>query len=171
MAVTPSGTISLGNLNTALGRSSTATISMSDSQVYFLGGTATSGTIDMNSVRNKTTFNGTITSGIYATGKKAYNLGYDPVVSMGSFTGLIYGVTPSYFAQNSGGNFSIETPPASGNVIPASSTFRVVIGSNPIKTLTSDTAAGKILYNNTAYNAIINDDVGVARNWQLVRIS
>lgn len=74
MALTPSGTISLADINTALNRSATAPISMNDSAVRFLAN-QTSGSVNMDAMRNKYTFSGTITVGVYDDGK-SYILGY-----------------------------------------------------------------------------------------------
>jgi hypothetical protein len=66
MALTPSGAISFGNINTALNRSATAAISMNDPQVRFLTNQST-GSVDMNATRNKYTTAGTITVGLYSS--------------------------------------------------------------------------------------------------------
>ena len=62
MALTPSGAISLGGINTALNRSATAAINMNDAQVRFLANQI-SGSVNMNAMRNKQSTVGTITVG------------------------------------------------------------------------------------------------------------
>jgi hypothetical protein len=66
MSQVPTGTVSLGDVNTALGLSSTATISLNDSSVRFLANQL-SGTADMNTLRGKNYSNGTVTVGSYDT--------------------------------------------------------------------------------------------------------
>lgn len=68
MALTPSGTISMADINSALGRSSTASISFNDSQVRYLAN-QDSGSVNMNAMRNKQSTVGTITVGVYDDGK------------------------------------------------------------------------------------------------------
>jgi hypothetical protein len=169
MAVTPSGTISLGNINTALGRSATAAISMDDLQVRLLVSTATSGVISMSDTRNKTTFNGTIRSGQYFIDKKESNIGYQRSTNTGSITGTLYGASFDFFA-NYNFQFLINTQFSAGNVIPGSITARVRVGTNPAVICNSDTGPGKILFNNSAL-VVLDSDIGVTRNWQVVRAS
>lgn len=71
MALTPSGTISLADINTALGRSSTASISFNDAQVRYLAN-QDSGSVNMNNMRNKYNYNGTVTVGIIDDGKNYF---------------------------------------------------------------------------------------------------
>lgn len=56
---TPSGTISMSNINSALGQSSTASISFSDSRVRFLAN-QDSGSVSMSNMRNKFYSDGTL---------------------------------------------------------------------------------------------------------------
>jgi hypothetical protein len=68
MALTPSGAISMQDINTALNRTSTASISFNDTQVRFLANQDT-GTVNLNNMRNKQSTVGTITVGYYDDGK------------------------------------------------------------------------------------------------------
>jgi hypothetical protein len=70
MALTPSGAISMSDINTALNRSSTASISFNDTQVRYLANQDT-GSVVFNNLRNKQSTVGTITVGIYDDGKTA----------------------------------------------------------------------------------------------------
>lgn len=63
MALTPSGQISMSQVNSALGRSSTAGISFSDGSVRFLANQE-SGSVTMAAMRSKYYFVGTVTVGV-----------------------------------------------------------------------------------------------------------
>ncbi len=67
MALTPSGAISLGDINTALNRSATASISINDTQVRYLAN-QDSGSVNMNAMRDKQSTVGTITVGVFDDG-------------------------------------------------------------------------------------------------------
>lgn len=70
---TPTGTISLSDVNVELGRSSTANISMNESAVRTLAGVGGSGTaISMNDLRGKSSF-----SVNYPSGASGVFFGYD----------------------------------------------------------------------------------------------
>ena len=88
MALTPSGTISMSDINTALNRSSTASISFNDTQVRFLANQDT-GSVIINNMRNKQSTVGTITVGFYDDGKEQY-AGYAPDFAIGSISSNSY---------------------------------------------------------------------------------
>jgi hypothetical protein len=87
MAVTPSGAISLGAVNNALNRTTTARISISDVQVRFLAN-RDFGSVNMNAMRNKQSTVGTITVGVSDDG---FN------VIFGYLAGSIGGVSANSF--------------------------------------------------------------------------
>ena len=126
MALTPSGAISMSDINSALGRSSTASISFNDSQVRFLANQDT-GSVNMNAMRNKYNFNGTITVGqvvLFDDILYGYTEGLYPA---GSLTGTIFDNTkPQLYSSDSYsyteiGDFSTTYPNIS---------MRLKVGSN-----------------------------------------
>lgn len=88
MALTPSGAISLGDMNTALSRSATARISLGEFQVRYVAN-QDSGSVSMNNLRNKYTFAGTLVVGYYYDGKSEA-IGYGEG-GVGSISGQIFG--------------------------------------------------------------------------------
>ena len=68
---TPSGTIAMSDLNSALGQSSTASISFSDSRVRFLSN-QDSGSVSMSAMRNKFYSDGNV-GPIYWYSSKGYS--------------------------------------------------------------------------------------------------
>jgi hypothetical protein len=163
MAVTPSGTISMADINTALNRSSTASISMSDPGIYLLAGTATSGTISMNSTRSKTVFAGVLNAGFYSDGKGNDSYGYAGEGS--SITGTLYGGTFNYFYTQGG----VTSLGLNSSVIPGSNVsltvMRARVGTGTIYNLMG---FGSSMYSDFPGFLITAGDVGVNRNWQLV---
>lgn len=148
MALTPSGTISLGNINTALSRGATAPISMNDAQVRFLAN-QDSGSVNMNAMRNRYNNNGTFYVQI-SFGKYADI--YYGTTSVGGLTGgffdggmssieVIYGE----FTNGTQLFSSYDALPAQGSVpnpVPPNG-MRLKIGSNaPIVMPPSGTSAG-----------------------------
>jgi hypothetical protein len=106
MALTPSGAISMADLNTALGRSSTASISLSDTQVRFISA-AYSGAVNMNGLRNKYNWNGTATMS-YFEEKGGARYGYEN--GFGSSTGTLVGnPLQSWQAINQDGSSAVYT--------------------------------------------------------------
>ena len=106
MALTPSGQISMSDINSALGRSSTASIDFNDANVRFLANQE-SGSVTMAAMRSKYYFTGTITVGrLYVEGDVQYgfNSGY-----MGSITGTIGGTMINFFAYGSGYSSYIDS--------------------------------------------------------------
>lgn len=165
MALTPSSTISLSDLNTALGRSATAAISMDDAQVRLIASPATSGVVNLADTRNKNTFNGVITSGLAYDSDGNEIIGYQPgVITGASISGTLYGATVSNFV---GTMFRFNATTV-GNVIPGGTTGRVRVGLNGVTSgLTSDTLAGSTLFKYPAV-VILPYDVGISRPWQIV---
>lgn len=85
MALTPSGTISLGDINTATGKSATAPISMSGTAVRGISNTTLLTAVSMSQLRNKNCAGGTITVGTRTvTGKGTTNISY-------GYSGSTYG--------------------------------------------------------------------------------
>ena len=103
MAVTPSGAISFGAVNTALNRTATAPISIGDVQVRYLAN-QDSGSVNMNNMRNKQSTVGTITVGFYDDGKtQVYGFfgAYGSLSSNSFFGGTIYDL----FTEGNTGGF------------------------------------------------------------------
>jgi hypothetical protein len=132
MALTPSGTISMSNINSALGRSSTAAISFSDSQVRFLAN-RDAGSVNMNAMRNKYNFNGTITVGQFVDFTDIY---YGYIAGyMGSITGTIFdNRTPNLYTSD-GYNYTEITSVYPADVFP-NITMRLKVGSNQSNSVT-----------------------------------
>lgn len=89
MALTPSGQISMSDINSALGRSSTASINFNDANVRFLANQE-SGSVTMGAMRSKYYFVGTITIAHAGPGSSSY--GYD----LGSYGGITGNAQFSY---------------------------------------------------------------------------
>ena len=184
MAVTPSGAISLADINTATGKSATAPSSMNGTAVRCISNTD-SGAVSMSSLRNKIVAGGTITSGTKTvTGKGG-------VINV--FNGYSKNSTPLYGTLNNGNITTIPTVTAvetlSGNKASTSTTFsnqfnisatsgtaftgtiRAKVGNNSNQTLTYTTfigPAGPAIFNNTSVTPIIAAaDVGVSLDWVL----
>jgi hypothetical protein len=105
MALTPSGAISMSDINTALNRGSTASISFNDTQVRFLANQDT-GSVVINSMRNKQSTVGTITVGFYDDGKTQVagcQVGVFGSLSSNSF----FGGTISQFVSDLNGDTNI----------------------------------------------------------------
>ena len=169
MAVTPSGTISMSNLNTALGRSSTASISMSDPQIYLLAGNATSGTIAMGSVRGITTFNGTITADAFDDKGNIY---YGTSTGLyGSSTGTFYGYSISDFYSYPNGDVQyLITSPPGGIPNTAGARWRIRVGTGAVvESYQYDPIFPGRSINRSGSNLIVAADVGLTKNWQVVR--
>jgi hypothetical protein len=164
MALTPSGTISLGDINTTLGRSATAAISMDDAQVRFIANQDT-GEVAMSSMQNKYNFNGTITVAVSYGG--TYVLyGYSSAVPQGSITGgplwnsralnflytIVDSSTDTFIGSNAGGT-------AFPNI-----SMRMKVGSNGVISMTYDPSGN--FYQNNGSAAITGSDVGSTLNWQ-----
>ena len=130
MALTPSGAISLGAINTALNRSATAPISMNDAQVRFLAN-QDSGSVNMNAMRNKQSTAGTVTVGVYDDGKSAFygfSLNFIGSVTSNSFFGgtlyeILTDVNAGGISFFSSGEVQIPNIPARAKI--GSSTYTV----------------------------------------------
>lgn len=162
MALTPSGTISLGDINTALGRSSTASISMNDAQVRFIAN-QDSGSVTMSAMQNKYNFNGTITVGTANPGFGYDVYGYEPSFPIGSITGgtLWDGATVDAFVGTSIPNSGIES--FSATVAFPNVSMRIKVGSNSAVAMTKN---GAYRYENSTTAAIVSANVGSTLNWQ-----
>jgi hypothetical protein len=118
MALTPSGAISMQNINTALNRSSTASISFNDTQVRFLANQDT-GTVNLNNMRNKQSTVGTITVGYFDDGKTqvaGFQAGALGSLSSNSFFG---GTINQFVSELSGETNLITCTAATGTAINA----------------------------------------------------
>lgn len=168
MALTPSGTISMSDINSALGRSPTAEISFNDSQVRFLAN-QDAGSVSMNAMQNKYNFMGTITPGYYdfLDGRSyGYILGY-----MGSITGTIFdGTSPAMFTGYDTINsvyYAYVESYTTSSVFP-NITMRLKVGSNQINSMYRGNYYGTTAtwsYFQTA-QVIFSSDVGVTQTWQ-----
>jgi hypothetical protein len=156
MALTPSGAISLGDINTALGRSATASININDGDVRFLAN-QDSGSVTMNNMRNKYWFNGTITSAAFFTELgTAYGIDTFNGSSTGGFNG--YSNLENFFTVGSYGTQLSRSVPYTniGN-------GRMQVGANVIGTMVFDGYA----YNSVDNEALIlSSDDGVTRTWR-----
>jgi hypothetical protein len=158
MALTPSGTISLGNINTALGRSSTATISMNDGDVRFLAN-QDSGSVTMNNMRNKYWFNGTITSASFLGDDFTQNYGKDQF--NGSQSGEFNGYSNiNLFATDV--VFGTTTMSMQSVAYADIGSGRVQVGAGPIAT----TSFNGFSYSAASGTVIRPSDVGVTRTWR-----
>jgi hypothetical protein len=166
MALTPSGAISLGDINTALGRSATASINMNDAQVRFIAN-QDSGAVSMSNMQNKYNFNGTITVGLSAEiGYDVY--GYDSGIPVGSITG-----GPLWNSRSLDGLISTNIPNASIYTFSGGADFpnlsmRIKVGSNSAIPMTWGSGS---TYSNTTTAAITSSDVGSTLNWQFSQTS
>lgn len=95
---TPSGTISMSDVNSALGRSSTASINFNDSLVRFLADNQ-SGSVSMSTMRGRYFYSGTITPTTLVDGKtyQVYGRGYASNDPSCHITGTIGGQTINVF--------------------------------------------------------------------------
>lgn len=162
MALTPTGEISLGDMNVALGRGSTASISIGDSQVRFIAN-QDSGEVSMSSMQNKYNFNGTITVGTFNPGFGYDVYGYDSDSSTGSITG------GPLWDDRSIGLLSATTIPNTaigtfdlGDAFPDLN-MRIKVGNNSAISMEK---TAENLYNNLTTAAIVSADVGSTLNWQ-----
>lgn len=126
MALTPSGQISMSDINSALGLSSTASINFDNGDVRFLANQA-SGSVTMASMRSKYYFSGTITVGNIPgkLGSEGYgytssgpigaitgNLG-NPIENLYSAAGSLYTVIDAQTAQPFASNGRLKLGPFS----------------------------------------------------------
>lgn len=162
MALTPSGEISLGDMNVALGRGSTASISIGDAQVRFIAN-QDSGAVSMSAMQNKYNFNGTITVGTFNPGFGYDVYGYDSGSSTGSITG-----GPLWDDRSIAILISTTIPNTTINTLDAGDPFpnlnmRIKVGNNSAISM-EKTAENS--YNNLTTAAIFSADVGNTLNWQ-----
>jgi hypothetical protein len=186
MALTPSGAISLGDINTATGKSSTATITMDGTAVRCISDT-NSGTVSMSSLQGKNVAGGTITAAISSSTSKGVTTtrwGRDNQAGTGSTTiGNIATLwpnvntaaaipIPSFFSAKAS---NVSTYSSVLNVLGTSSlgwnaTFRLRVhnNNNAVLQVASYVANTQIYSSTAAYNTvqiITANDVGVARDW------
>lgn len=127
MALTPSGSISLGDINTALGRSSTASIDMNDVDVRFISNNLTSTSIiDMNSLRDKYYFSGTLTYGVNDVPGVRLIRGYSTTYSVGAITGNLFGSTISNMYTDALSPAATYVTTSSANIVNRSYRIKMV---------------------------------------------
>lgn len=188
MALTPSGTISLGDINTATGKSATAPISMNGTAARCLSNTSEGTSVSMSQLRSKTCAGGTITSGTRTVSGKGGVTTTE--------TGYTTNASPAYGAINNGNIVTyfpnatvIETMRASisSNSSLYFNTFnikgtsvtgfggspRLKVGSNPSITfsyVTFVSPGGPAVYtsNSNPLALVAAADVGVTRDWVVV---
>lgn len=170
--LTPSGAISMANINQTLNRSATAAISFNDSQVRFLANQET-GSVNMNAMRSKYYFSGNITVGLGSDkGWESYGYVQDGIVASGSISGAFFsssGLAPNYLATEIYSQLNTELI---SNTQPAEAAWqrnmRLKIGSKATITLTWTPAGGGngsyIAAGNTTYITAAN--VGSTFLWQ-----
>jgi len=188
MALTPSGTISLGDINTATGKSATAPISMSGTAVRCISGTTLLTAVSMSQLRNKNCAGGTITAGTRTvSGKSGTNTsnGYTSNAS------VIYGsITPGNITTFYPNATSIETLSSSqtngtgnfantfnvrgtssagfGNVV------NIQVGDNnrlSLNLVTFVTPSGPAVYTLSSPNPLVAAaDVGATRDWVITQV-
>jgi hypothetical protein len=164
MALTPSGAISLGNINTALNRSATAPISMNDSQVRFLANQDT-GSVTMNSMRNRYNNNGTITVDI---NEGKFNTTYfSSAISGGFFDGLMISMSTTEGSTfNVTETFGSYDPPVASVPSPVP-TLRLKVGNRAAITMpTSGTSVGNNYWASLDQFAMGPEQVGQTLTWQ-----
>ena len=144
MALTPSGQISMSDINSALGRSSTASINFNDANVRFLANQE-SGSVTMAAMRSKYYFTGTITVGRLFAEEGTY-YGYNS----GAFGSITGNIGAAIQLMQSLGNSTYLDPVS--NATPFASTGRLKVSSQSTLAMTyrpsdSKTPAG---YYNTS---------------------
>jgi hypothetical protein len=118
---TPSGTITFGNVNTELGRSSTAQLSLNEGSATVLGprflAAKFSGAINMNDLRNQTLMTRTGGSTLVSGGCFIVESEFDCIATTSSASiGTIAGGTPGYtysWELVSGDTFQVNSPTSS----------------------------------------------------------
>ena len=193
MAVTPSGQISMSDINVAINKAAGTTISMNTGAVRCISNTATSSLVDMNSLRNKTVAGGTITANTATTSSKgvttvSYGRVGSPLgtISNGNLSTIFSTVQnpawdpfQSQKASNSAtysAQISILTNTTSSSGYGVN--YRLKIGDSNLTVLinystfvTTGASTGRAVYTlsattNSAF-FITASDVGVARDWVL----
>lgn len=172
MALTPSGTISMSNLNTVLGRSATAPISMNDSQVRWVANQVT-GAVSLGSARSRDVYAGTITPGTLSGKGGGFQRGYflDFGSYIGSATGELYGVSPTGGYEIYGGQEG-DGSGAYGRVfiynygtLIGPSTIRLRVGNNTGISLVDYGAFNGKLWGADGINPVVNTGV---QSWTIV---
>ena len=189
MALTPSGAISLSDINTATSKSSTASISMNSTAVRCISDT-NSGAVSMSSLRGKNVAGGTITSGTKTTSGKSGTTvanGYNTntpsptygTISAGNMSTLWTGFTSIETFQTTRvgtGNYSntcnIRATSSAGM---SGSTLRTRIGSTNnvglvYSTYISPTGPGIWNLSSASVEMISSADVSVTRDWVMTKV-
>jgi hypothetical protein len=160
----------MSNINTALNRSATAAISFNDAQVRFIGNQDT-GSVSINSIRNKYTFAGTITP-LFLEGKGNYEVGYYSYIG-GSITGQLVPCYSFYSSSDPAANppTKLEFQQSSG-ILPASITFRVKVGSRAAVNVGQRLTFGTALYylQNLTTMAMNSENVDISNTYQLAQV-
>jgi hypothetical protein len=133
---TPSGTITFGNVNTELGRSSTAQLSLNEGSATVLGprflAAKFSGAITMNDLRNQTLMtrtggSTTVTGSCFIPGGESDCIATTSSASIGTIAGGNPGYTYSWELV-SGTTFSVDSPTSSSTTF----TQAVFDGGGPV---------------------------------------
>lgn len=164
MALTPSGTIGMADINSALGRSSTATISFNDANVRFLANQEGSGTVTMAAMRSKYYFAGTITIGTVNAEEGRYYGYRSDFPTCGAITGNV-GVAISNMDSLGTGTY-LDPSTFSGS--PFKADGRLKVGSQATLAMTFRTEQPKTPdgYYNTGTALFGAGNVNTTQTWQ-----
>lgn len=153
MALTPSGAISLGDINTATGKSSTAPISMNGTAVRCISDTSNGAAVSMSQLRSKNCAGGSITVGTNTSTSKGVTTIYYGRTQFGQGSVTLGNITTYPNLTNVTAIQSLQTTAASNNTpaysnwvgqfnmtvtpSPGSINARIRIGSNNVMTTVS----------------------------------
>jgi hypothetical protein len=158
MALTPSGAISLGDINTALGRSATASININDGDVRFLAN-QDSGSVTMNNMRNKYWFNGTVNSINWLADGNFYG---SSRTFGGSVTGVFQSAVPEMYTEQGIGTYIIPFLTAVSDI----GAGRFQVGSGPVGITLWEPSDFGNFYAVYGTECFTSADVGVTRAWR-----
>lgn len=186
MAVTPSGTISLADINTATGSTSTTQISLGGTAGRCLSNTAEGAAVSMSQLRSKTCAGGTITVGTQTTTAKGVTTTrygkstWGGSITLGNMTSFpnLQNATDIVFIVSSSSSSSFQT--WSGNfdiavsqIPPYLPTTRIKAGSNVMSTFNTVTTINSNLINpiqqRTPTGVLGAADVGKTIKWVIAQ--